>query len=147
MKHLTILAVALPAFCMLFAAEKSIKLQDAPAAVQATVKAQTQTARMVGLSKEVENGKTEYELETKVNGKSRDLMIGTDGSILSVEEEVTLDSIPAAAKAAIEAKASGGKIGKVESVTENGTTSYEAQITVKGKRSEVAVTAAGQPAH
>ena len=98
-------------------AESKVKLENLPAAVQKTVKEQTQNAKLVGLSKEKEDGKIVYELETVVNDKSRDLMIDSAGTILSVEDEVTLDSVPAAAKKAIEEKVAGGKIKKVESVT------------------------------
>src|SRR6267143_4315899 len=97
-------------------AESKLKVEDLPAAVQKTVKEQTQNAKLVGLSKEKEGDKTEYELETMVNGKSRDLMIDSDGAILTVEDEVALDSIPTAAQKAIQRKIAGGKITKVETL-------------------------------
>jgi uncharacterized membrane protein YkoI len=93
--------------------------------------------------KEVENGKTVFELETKVNGRGRDLMIEESGAVLSVEEEVTLDSIPEAARAAIEKQAAGGKITKVETLTIGKTVTYEAAVVRKGKTSEIAVAADG----
>lgn len=40
------------------AAEKKLGIQDLPPAVQQTVKQQTRNATLVGLAKEVENGKT-----------------------------------------------------------------------------------------
>jgi len=46
------------------AAQKKIKMQDLPPTVQQTVKEQTRNATLVGLMKEVENGKTVFELET-----------------------------------------------------------------------------------
>jgi uncharacterized membrane protein YkoI len=125
------------------AAEKKIKIQDLPPAVQQTVKEQTRNATLVGVTKEVENGKTQYELETKANGKTRDLMIDDSGAIVSVEQEVTLDSIPAAAKVAIEKKAAGGKITKVETVTKGATVTYEAALQKGSKKSEVTVAADG----
>ena len=48
------------------------------------------------ISKETENGKTTYEAETTVNGKSRDVSFDKTGAIVAVEQEVDLDSIPAA---------------------------------------------------
>jgi len=63
---------------------QKVKVQDLPAAVQQTVKEQTRNATLIGLAKEVENGKTVYELETKVNGRGRDLMIDSSGGVLSV---------------------------------------------------------------
>ncbi len=125
-------------------AEKKVKMQDLPPAVQQTVKEQTKDASLVGLSKEVEKGKTVYELETKkASGQTRDLMIDSAGAVISVEEEVALESVPAAAKSAIEKAAAGGKVTRVEQVTEGKSVSYEAGIVKKGKKSEIAVRADG----
>jgi hypothetical protein len=126
-----------------FAAETAVRMKDLPPAVQKTVTEQTKGARIKGMSKEVEKGKTMYEVETMVNGKSRDLLIDASGSLVSVEEPVAIDSIPAPAKAALEKLAAGGKIKGVESVTKGQTVTYEA-IIVKGvKKSEVVVAADG----
>jgi hypothetical protein len=127
-------------------AESKLKVENLPPAVQKTVKEQTQDAKLVGLSKEKEGGKTVYELETMVNGKSRDLMIDSAGTILSVEDEVALDSIPEAAKKAIQGKVATGKITKVETVTKGSEVSYEAAYTSKsGKKAEYGVNADGTP--
>lgn len=67
------------------AAEKKVKLAELPARVQKTVQEQTKNAQLKGLSKEVENGKTFYEIETIVNGKSRDLLVDPSGQIVEVE--------------------------------------------------------------
>ena len=126
-------------------AAKKLKMKDLPPAVQKTVEAETKNAQLVGIASEKEGGKTVYELETKVNGMGRDLMIDGAGSILSVEEEVTIDKIPAAARAAMEKAAVGGKIAKVEILTKDKTVTYEAAIAKNGKTSEVTFTADGKP--
>jgi len=124
-----------------------LKIEKLPPAVQKTVKEQLKGATMTGLSKEVEKGKTQYELETKVNGRGRDLIIGTDGTIEVIEEEVTLDTIPAPAKAAFEKASTGAKITKVEKVTKGSVVTYEAIVEKKGKKkTEVMVNADGSPA-
>jgi hypothetical protein len=126
-----------------FAGETAVKMKDLPPAVQKTVAEQTKGAQIKGISKEVEKGKTTYEVETLINGKSRDLTFDAEGALVSVEEAVALETIPVAAKAAIEKLAVGGKIKSVESVTKGQTVSYEAVI-VKGlKKSEVVVAADG----
>src|SRR3974377_2097748 len=125
--------------------QKKFKMTDLPSAVQQTVKEQTKGATLVGLNKEIEGGKTTYEAETKVNGRARDVKIDESGAVVAIEEEVALDSIPAAAKAAIEKQAAGGKIRKVESVTKGNTVTYEAAVTINGKKSEIAVAADGSP--
>jgi hypothetical protein len=81
------------------------------------------------------------EAETVVNGRSRDFVIDAAGTVVEVEDEVALDSIPAPTKAAIEKSAGIGKILKVESVTKGTTVTYEAELLKAGKKSEVAVAA------
>jgi uncharacterized membrane protein YkoI len=109
-------------------------------AVQKTVQDQTKDAEIKGLSKETENGKTAYEVETMVNGKHRDFIVDAKGAVTEVEVETSLDSIPDPAKAAIQKKAAGGKIGLVETMTRGGATFYEAAYTSKdGKKHAVLV--------
>lgn len=128
---------------LVFGAETSVKLKDLPEVVQKSIAAQTQGAQIKGISKETEKGRTTYEVETLVNGKSRDLTLDTAGALLSVEEPVAIDAVPAAVKATLDKLSAGGKIKSVESVTKGKTVSYEAVI-VKGlKKSEVMVGADG----
>jgi tRNA(Ser,Leu) C12 N-acetylase TAN1 len=143
----TSLAIAALAFAAT-AAEKKVELKDLPPAVQKAVAEQTKNAELKGLSKETEKGVTSYEIETVANGRHRDVTVDAKGNVTSIEEETPLDSIPAAAKAAIEKKVATGKIGMVEAVSKGNTISfYEAQYTTKaGKKMEVAVKADGSPA-
>lgn len=127
----------------LFASETRVQMKDLPAPVQKTVQEQTKTAKLRGLSKEVENGKTFYEAETTVNGKSRDILMDQTGAIVEVEDAVTLASIPEAAQKALQGRAGSGKILSVESITKGSIVSYEAVIQKNGKKSEVAVSADG----
>ena len=127
-----------------FASEKKIKVKDLPPPVRKTVHELAKTSTLVGLSREVEGGKTSYEAETKVNGKSRDVSIAEDGRIISTEDVVSLNSIPAPARAAIEKEAAGGKITVVEKVTTGPDVKYEASIMPKsGNKKEIAFTADG----
>ncbi len=125
------------------AAEKKVKLAEIPAPVQKTVQEQTKNAELKGLSKEVEGGKTFYEIETIVNGKSRDLLVDPSGQIVEVEEATTLANVPAPVKATLEKAAEKGKILSVETVTKGSAVSYEAVVSKNGKKSEVAVEADG----
>jgi uncharacterized membrane protein YkoI len=140
---LTKLVVPALAAVALFASETRVQMKDLPEAVQKTVKEQTKTAKLRGLAKEIEDGKTFYEAETTVNGKSRDVLIDPTGAVVEVEEAVTLDSLPEAARKAIQAKAGSGKILTVELVTKGSAVSYEAVVQKNGKKSEVAVNADG----
>ena len=120
-----------------------VKVDKLPAAVQATVREQTKNATLVGVIKEVENGKTVYEVETKASGKARDLIVDAAGKITSVEEEVDIAAIPIGARQAIQKKAAGGTITRVEVLTMGSVVAYEAAIKVKGKGSEITVNGDG----
>jgi len=140
MKTLVLVAIITALGGAAAAAEKKLEMKDLPAAVQKTVQEQTKGAEIKGLSKETENGKTSYEVETMVNGKHRDFVVDGKGAVVEVEVETAIDSIPAPAKAAIEKKAAGGKIGRVETMTRGSATFYEAGYTSQdGKRHEVLV--------
>jgi len=118
------------------AQETKIGMKDLPPAVQKAVKEHTKGAEVRGFAKEVEEGKTFYEAETKVNGRTRDLLFDPSGQLVEIEEQMSLDAVPAAVKAAFEAA---GRVSKVESVTNGKTVTYEAVIEKDGKKSEVMV--------
>jgi predicted aspartyl protease len=127
----------------LFAAETRVQMKDLPPPVQKAVAEQIKTAKLRGLSREVAHGKTYYEAETTVNGRSRDILMDATGAIVEVEEATALESIPGAAQKALRIKAGSGKILRVESVTKGPTVSYEAVIRKNGKKSEIAVNSDG----
>jgi len=124
-------------------ADKKIALKDLPPAVKATVEAESKNATVKGISSEKAKGKTVYELETLVNGRTRDLMIDSAGKVYVVEEQLDADKAPAPVRAALEKK---GKIVMLESVVENGKTTYEGQVQPKtGKKVTLELNADGTP--
>ena len=131
----------------LLASEKSVKFETLPAAVQAAMKQQTQGSTIVGYSKEVDKGKTTYEVETKMNGKTRDMEFDPSGKLLITEQEIEMSDVPAPAKASIEKQANGAKITKIERVTEGAAVRYEAVITRGKKSSEFVVNPDGSAHH
>jgi len=140
--YLTVSVVLVAA--SLAGAEKRVKMANLPPAVQKTVQEQSQGATIRGLSIEEENGKTFYEAELKVNGHNKDVLIDPTGAIVEVEEQVTLESLPPAAKTALEKQAGKGKITFVESVTKGSSVvAYEAKIKTAGKTSEIKVSPEG----
>ena len=124
-------------------ADQKISLSKLPPAVRATVEAESKGATIKGISSEKEKGKTVYELETLVSGRTRDLMIDSAGKVYVVEEQLDVDKAPAPVRAALEAK---GKIVTLESVMQDGKTTYEGQVQTKaGKKIAVEVDASGKP--
>jgi hypothetical protein len=127
------------------AAAKKLELKDLPPAVQKTVTDNLKGADIKNIDKEKENGVEQYEVETMLAGKHRDFEVDTKGKLLVVEEETTIDSVPAAAKAAILKKVGAGTLRTVETVTKTGGEAmFEAAYTTKaGKKLEVLVKADG----
>jgi hypothetical protein len=126
--------------------EKKIKRSDLPPAVEKTVAAQSQGATIRGFSEEKEHGQTFYEAEFVVNGQNKDVLMGTNGEIVEVEEQVVVQSLSPAVRNGLQAKVGKGKLVKVESLTKHGKlVAYEAQIVTDGKRSEVQIGPDGRP--
>ena len=124
--------------------QQEVAVEALPAAVRKTVQGQTRGATLLSVSKEIENGIVRYEVESRVQGRSRNILIDSAGKVVEIEEQVTLDSLPAAARARIQKETGQGKVVGVESVTASGKAAiYEAIIEVAGKRSEIRVAADG----
>jgi uncharacterized cupredoxin-like copper-binding protein len=120
------------------AADTKIKRSALPAPVQQALDQLSQGATIVGYSKEVENGKTLYEIEMKTGSLTKDVTLDETGKVVIVEQEVALDSLPDAVKNGITKAAGASKIVKVESITEGDKVTYEASLK-SGKTKELVV--------
>ena len=122
------------------AQERRISKSELPPAVQKAVDEQSKGAIVHGYATEVENGQREYELESTVNGRSRDVTIAPDGTVIEVEQQVAMGELPGSVRDALLAEAGSGKITKIESLTKQGKlVAYEAQVHRAGKHSEIQV--------
>ncbi len=143
------LMIAIASLCISALAqesEKKIQRADLPAAVEKAVSEQSKGAKIKGFSEEKDNGKTYYEAEMMVDGHSKDVLMDATGTVVEVEEQVAMESLPVTVRGGLQAKAGSGKIGKVESLTKKGKlVAYEAAIVTSGKRSEIQVGPDGKP--
>ncbi len=140
-----IFVVALSLSTIALGQEKKIERKDLPPAVEKTVEAESQGATIKGFSQEKENGQINYEAEMSVNGHSKDLLVDPNGKVIEVEEQVPLDSLPAAVKQGLQAKIGAGKILKVESLTKHDKiVAYEAKVQIDGRKKEIQVDPAGK---
>ncbi len=125
--------------------EKKIDVDDLPKAVLKAAKKAYPEAKIVGASKETEEGETIYEVEMKLDGKSIDLEIDDEGEIESVEKEIEVGDLPKAVIKAAAKKFPKGKIEKVEEVTdEDDVVVYELAIAAKGETIEVVMSPNGK---
>ncbi|PYY10860.1 MAG: hypothetical protein DMG69_05345 [Acidobacteria bacterium] len=82
-----------------------------------------------------------------VNDHTKDVLMDSNGTIVEVEKQVAIDSLPAAVREWLQAQAGkDGKLLEVESLTKHDKlVGYEAQVMIHGKRSEVQVGPDGKP--
>ena len=66
--------------------EKKVRMKDLPEPVQQTVRQQSKGVTIRGFARETEDGKTSFEVEMKVNGHNKDVLIDPSGAVLAVEE-------------------------------------------------------------
>ena len=127
-------------FCVAPAQERKINRSQLPPAVEQTVKRESAGATIKGFATEVERGQKLYEASLVVNGRTKDILIDRQGNIVEVEEQVSIDSLPAAVQDALRKNAGRGTISVVESLTKNGQlVAYEAQVKHGKRRSEIQV--------
>jgi hypothetical protein len=128
------------------AQEKKIKRSELPPAVEKVVVEQSKGATIRGFSEEMENGRTTYEVEMLLNGRSKDVQMDANGAVIEIEEQVDLQALSAEVRAGLQAKAGKGKITKVESIAKKDKlVAYEAQVVTNGKKSAVQVGVDGRP--
>jgi hypothetical protein len=134
------IALALATSSLAVAQEKKITRAQLPAAVEKTVARESQGATINGFATEIENGKRLYEVELTVDGHSKDISMDKNGNIVEIEEEVSLDSLPAAVQEGLRKAAGAGAIGKIESLTKRGKlVAYEGHVKTGAKHSEIQV--------
>jgi len=155
-KHLKLVAVTILLAAMLCAVVYANKHKEEkaclPDAVKATINASYAGAKVEDAEMEHEGIKV-YEVELEQNGQELELTIAPDGTIIEVETEVAMESLPEAVAKAITASAGGAKIKEVKKeVTyavvklvklDKTETSYEAELIKDDKKGEVKVAADG----
>jgi hypothetical protein len=116
-----------------WADEEKIPVDKLPAAVLKAIKRKFPKAEIEKATKEVEDGKTTYEVELEIKDRSVDVALKADGTILEIEREVPFDELPKAVKKKLAAKYPDAKIEKAEEVTkgEDGPVTYEVAIQTK----------------
>jgi hypothetical protein len=137
---LFLLTAALGISSCAYAAEHSVPCSTLPDAVQQRSKALLGNGTTVhGCVKDVSGGKTTYEIELVTPSGSKDVTFSSIGDILEVEQQVNPATLPAPVATAFAKAATGGKLGKVESLTRQGQlVAYESTIEKNGKHRELA---------
>ena len=139
---MTVTMAALGLSLALAKADEKIEVGQVPAAARDAVKAKFPMAEIVGAEKEIDGGKTVYELNLKLHGKKIDVSVGAAGEILAVEKEVAVADVPADVLAALHAKHVGATVKSAEEILKDGKLQYELIVaTAAGKTVEVVIEA------
>jgi uncharacterized membrane protein YkoI len=117
--------------------EETVTLEQVPAAVKTTILKESAGGEIKEIEVETERGKTFYEAEFVRNGKTIEIKVAPDGTLLETEEEkheskseeqerkVTEAEVPAPALAALKKLAGGAKLTEFAEEIEHGSTFYE----------------------
>ena len=124
--------------------KKKFAAKDLPAAVSEAFTKAYPKAVITGIDKEVENGKTFYEIESLDGTMKRDLLYTPEGTVTEIDEALSAEALPEAVKKAIAKEFPTGTIRKAEKATHgvklqydvvvnNNKKMYEASVGVDGK--------------
>jgi hypothetical protein len=119
------------------AQEQAIKCDKVPAAVTRAFKAAYPKATIRDCSKEIEKGKTAYEISSLENKTRRDILYHEDGTVIVVEEAIPEGDLPEPVRLAISKKYPKGPIALAERLTRDSTISYEVRVKHRGKTHEL----------
>ena len=126
------------------AEDETIPLDKVPPAVMAAVKAKFPGAEIKGAEKEVEDGKTTFEIELKDAGRDVDVALSADGTILEIEKELPIADLPRPVAAAVKAKYPKATLKTAEEITKGEAKSYEVVVEEAGRKKEVALDSKGK---
>ena len=145
--RLFLLTAALAISSCAYAAEHSVPCSTLPDAVQQRSKSLLEPGTTVhGCVKDVSAGKTTYEMELLTPKGSKDVTFNPQGDVVEIEQQVDPAVLPPPVAAAFAKASSGGKLGKVESLTRQGQLiAYESTVIKGGRHRELAFRPDGVP--
>lgn len=123
--------------------EDADRLAAAPDVVKASAKSLMGDHKLEGFDKEVENGKTVYELDYSIGGSDYAAVIGENGAILEQEVEVDASVIPAAVTETAKKTQPDGKVKETAIVSAGGKLFYEFETNVGKDLHEIKINADG----
>jgi hypothetical protein len=120
------------------AQEQKISCTAVPPAVLKAFEKAFPKATIKGCAKEVEKGKTSYEISSTEGGTRRDVLFYADGRLVVVEEAIPFGSVPQSVQQAVHKRYPGGEIMLAEKLMRDATVLYEFRIKHRGKFVEIA---------
>jgi hypothetical protein len=85
-------------------------------------------------------------MDLVAGGHAKKILIGGDGNVVSVEEEVPFAQLPPEIQAGLKQQAGKGRIDRVVAISKNtAVTGYEARLSANGKTSRIELGVDGKP--
>jgi hypothetical protein len=125
-----------------YAKEKQIKQSDLPPAVQQTAEQQSagEGIQVTGYTVNKAKDGTLYTMDLVSDGLARRTVIGSDGTLVSVQQEMAWDNVPSDVQTDFTNVTGKGKLGPVSSITKDGKiVTYEASLVTWGRTAHVQV--------
>lgn len=114
-------------------AEK-VSLSQIPPPARAVIEKLTAGGQIKSIDKETQDGKAIYDVEAKVGDKDVEYDVAEDGAILTNEESVAYDSLPAEVKTAVQNYFGSAEGLKASKEMEKGKTFYEVEGSKAGSK-------------
>jgi uncharacterized membrane protein YkoI len=123
---------------------QQVSLSQIPSPARATIERLTAGGEIKMIEKEEHNGKIIYDVEAKVKGKDVEYDVASDGKVLTSEENIAYDSLPAEVKTAIQKYFGSAEGLKASKEIEEGETFYEVEGSKSGSTIALKLTATGK---
>jgi putative PepSY-like beta-lactamase-inhibitor len=125
------------------AQEQKISCTAVPAAVREAFAKAFPKATIKECAKEVEKGKTSYEISSTEGETRRDVLFYADGRLIVVEEVVPFSSVPEPVQRAVKGRYPGGEVTLAEKLIRDGAVLYEFRIRDGSKQVEIVLDGGG----
>jgi uncharacterized membrane protein YkoI len=142
--RLALIAIAAAASGRCAAADDNIPLDTAPPGVQATVKRVVGTDKLDHLDKDVENGKTVYEVDVNAKSGSFSVHMSDTGEVLGISLDIPMGAVPENVMAAAKHAHPGAKISEPEIRSEKGQLFYKLELMVGKEKHELQIDGAAK---
>jgi len=124
--------------------KKKFTKKDLPAAVTSAFEKAYPKAAIKGVSKEMENNTTYYEIESIEGATKRDLLYTADGTIAEIEESIEDKDIPETVAKTLKSDYGKYTIEKSEKIMKGSDTRYEFVVKKGKNRSEIVLDGSGK---
>lgn len=124
--------------------EHKVSLSQVSGQARATIEKLTTGGEIKMIEKETSNGKTIYDIEARVNGKDVEYDIAENGEVLTSEESIPYDALPAVVKQAAEGYYGFAKGLNASKENEKDKTYYEVEGKKGGKTIALKLDGTGQ---